>query len=165
MLDIPVAAINEHSPYLVTLEEQNSFLFRTQYGLIYNVGFSQDTLLPSIENVYHFYIVNKDDSHFRYDPLLFKTIEAIIMAFFEQEPNVLLYFCDTLDGRQSFRNRLFKSWFDRYPGKEHYTLVNKSITYDDVSYFGAIILRKSHPDHDLIVRQFITYVDDLAGKI
>lgn len=33
MLDIPVAAINVHSPYKVCQFGQNSFLFKTQYGL------------------------------------------------------------------------------------------------------------------------------------
>lgn len=165
MLDIPVVTINEHSPYFVTSVEQNSFLFKTQYGINYNVGFSKDMILSEEAEIYHFFILNKDKSHFRYDPLLYKTIEAIIEAFFEQEGTVMLYFCDTLDGRQSNRNRLFQTWFERYPHKQLYTFVNKTIKYDEVNYFGAMILRKSHPDHDAIVSHFIEYIEDLEGKI
>ena len=52
MLDIPVVTINERSPYEVISDEQNSFLFKTQYGIRYNVGFIPDTLLGSKEKIF-----------------------------------------------------------------------------------------------------------------
>lgn len=165
MLDIPVVTINERSPYEVFSDEQNSFLFKTQYGIRYNVGFMPDTLLGSKENIYHFYLTNEDQSHFRHDPLLYKTIEVILEVFFMQSDNVMVYMCDMIDGRQANRNRLFKTWFNRYQDKHLYTFINKTITYEDICFFGAIILKKSHPNHDKIIEQFNVYIDDIEGKI
>lgn len=165
MLDIPVVTVNEHSPYQVSEVEHNSFMFITQYGIRYNVGFAKDTILSEDEGFYHFYILNMDHSHFRHDPLLYETIEAIIRAFFQNEHSVMLYLCDNLDGRQSTRNRLFQYWFDRYPNKDLYTFVNKNISYGDICYYGAMILKKSHPEHDIVVERFIRYIDNLEDKI
>lgn len=165
MIDIPVATINERSPYLVTSFGQNSFLFKTRHGINYNVGFSQDYMVYEKEDTYQFYIVNMDHSHFMYDPDVFRTIEVILEVFFEQEPSILLYICDMIDNRQAVRNRLFKLWFDNNQRKDQYTIVNKTLTYEDITYFGAIIIKKSHPDHDSIIEQFNAFIANLPQKL
>lgn len=165
MLDIPVVTINERSPYEVISVEQNSFLFKTQYGIKYNVGFMPDTLLDSKEKIYHFYLTNEDQSHFRHDPLLYKTIEVILEVFFMQSDNVMIYMCDMIDGRQANRNRLFKTWFNHYPDNYLYTFMNKTLIYEELCFYGALILKKAHPNHDKIIERFNSYIDELEGKI
>lgn len=165
MINIPVATINERSPYQVIEIDTNVFLFTNCYGISYNVGFSPDSLFIENSDVYQFYIVNTRHEHFIHDPLVEKTIEVIIETFFEQDSNILLYICDMIDGRQSFRNRLFKRWVEEYPGKDKFSFINKAVKFGDIEYYGSIIIMKSHPEYDIIVDTFNNFVEQILEKL
>lgn len=161
---VPVVTINEKSPYFVEEIEHNNFVFMTRYGIKYNVGFSPDTMFYS-KGCYQFYIINVDHSIFIKDPLVRETIEAVIEAFFKQEPSVLLYICDIIDGRQATRNRLFRSWYNKSKNKHLYTLVNKSMCYNGITFYSAIILKTDHTKHDEVIDQFIGFIESLPNKL
>ena len=164
MIDLSADLINQRSPYKVELIETNSFVFETRFGLRYNIGFAEDqSFLES--GVYQFYIVNVNHSHFRQDPLVKETIQAVIEAFFDAEPATMLYICDMSDSRQGMRDRLFRHWFSDYIYHGAFTMINESITFDEVTYFASIILQNSHPHYSDIIKTFRDFVSELPGKI
>ena len=161
---VPVVTINEKSPYHVEEIEHNNFVFITRYGIKYNVGFSPDSMFYS-EGCYQFYIINVNHSTYIKDPFVSKTIEAVIETFFEQEPSVLLYICDIVDGRQAHRNRLFRTWYNNSSQKDLYSFVSRSMRYNDLDFYASIILRMDHPQHDEIIKNFNNYIDILPAKL
>ena len=161
---VPVVTINEKSPYEVKVVGQNDFLFYTCHGIKYNVGFAFDNMVYA-KGCYQFYIINVNNAKFIRDPLVSETIEAIMETFFDQEPSILLYICDMIDGRQALRNRLFRSWYSKSKNKDRYTFVNRSMDYENVTYYGSILLRKDHPSHDEVIMQFNDYIDSLPAKL
>ena len=164
MIDLSAEQINLHSPYKVERVETNSFVFETRFGLRYNVGFAEDQSF--LENgVYQFYIVNVDHGHFRQDALVKETIRVVIEAFFAAEPATMLYICDMSDNRQGIRDRLFRHWFSDYIYHGAFTMINESITFDDVTYFASIILPNSHPHYSDIIKTFRDFVKELPAKI
>ena len=59
MKALDLAAINLSAPYSVWQESERDYLFRTDFGLVYKIGFmDDDTIWPS--GAYQFLIINKD---------------------------------------------------------------------------------------------------------
>ena len=165
MIDIPVEQINEHSPYKVIKVDTNSFVFTTRYGIKYNIGFSANYMLTDEDGFYEFYITNVEHKSSPNDTQIMETVIAVIEAFFAQSSVVMLYICDTIDQRQGVRARLFQHWFHEYSRSNCFTLVNETVVFDEVSYFGSIILAKSHPEHNIIVQKFRMFMEQLPDKI
>ncbi len=96
------------------LEDENPlFLFNTKLYLTYIVSFIPEDFGNAYFNKLYSLdfteINNRSDS---YDKHIKPTILKIIENFLTKEPNALLhYVCDSLDGRQSCRKRLFKRWY------------------------------------------------------
>lgn len=164
MLNISEEKINLVSPYKVKLGDANSFYFTTCRGITYNVGFVSDYMLAD-EDVYQFYIVEIDHVRAPKDPLVKQTILCVIEEFFLQEPNVMLFICDTSDMRQGMRSRLFRLWFKDYDHHDKFTMINEEISFDGVIYYGSIILRNTNPQYDNLIKKFHTVIEELPSKI
>lgn len=164
MIDLSAEEINLKSPYQLERIETNSFVFDTKFGLRYNVGFAEDKSFME-DGVYQFYIVNLSHTHTYRDPLVKETVRIILEAFFNAEPATMLYICDTSDNRQGVRDRLFRSWYSEYAYQGDFTLINESITFDDVTYYASIMLRNNHPQYTSVILSFRDFVSDLPSKI
>ena len=164
MIDLSEEQINRYAPYCVKRIDCNSFIFTSQYGVILNVGFADDYMLLE-EGAYQFFIVNANKKHSPNDPLVKETVSVIIREFFQQEPAVILYICDTSDNRQRIRDRLFTSWFEEYAAKEDYTMLHESVDIDNVIYYGSLLMRKDHPLHEDISVMFHDFAVNLPSKL
>jgi hypothetical protein len=85
-------------------------------------------------------------------------VKVIIEEFFAQEEAVMLYICDTADGRQASRDRLFRAWFYSYVESEAYTMCTDTMTIDNVRYFSSILLRRDHPMLIQVLDKFHTFI-------
>lgn len=54
---------------------------------------------------------DSDKKRFPFDEKVRNTIAYALIRFFEDTENILYYVCDSSDGRQLSRERLFKKWF------------------------------------------------------
>jgi hypothetical protein len=50
----------------------------------------------------------------RYDPRVKDTLADIVHQFFNNQSNLIVFVCDSTDGKENCRKRLFESWFDEY---------------------------------------------------
>lgn len=164
MIDISAEQINLHSPYAVERIDCNSFVFNSQHGIKFNVGFAEDYMFME-EGAYQLFICNLSETPSPNDPLVKETVSAIIREFFSQEPAVILYICDTSDERQAIRNRLFSYWFTHDTRNEEFTMLHETVIIDDISYYGSLLMRKDHPLHDSIVREFHDFATTLPDKL
>lgn len=58
-----------------------------------------------------------------------------------------MYICESGDGKQLMRSRLFEYWFSSYQMKDKFILMPVSIEdMDGVENFAALIIRKDNPN-------------------
>ena len=127
MISLPLEQINREAPYNIKGLKDGSVFFTTDNGLHYIVSFDPDDV--SLTHLcYQLVIVNVDNMPSPRDIKLRDTIVAIVEGFFASNNEVMLYICETGDGKQAMRNRLFQYWYSHYERKQEFThliLVNK----------------------------------------
>lgn len=145
----------------------NSYVFQTKHGITYEVTFKssgylfeQYTLLQ--QNTFEFSILVADNPTGIAPPsdrLIPATTAAIFFDFFKQKDQIVVYICDTSDGRASVRNRKFNQWFDWYKGSA-FLKIDMQLGQDltGQTYFTAMILRTDHPMLGEVVNAFRDFV-------
>lgn len=113
---------------------------------------------------YQFFIINENNQPSPSDSKLKQTVCCIIEGFFNSNPDILLYLCETGDRKQAARNRLFIKWFRDYTNNHLYYFDTCEIRADGIDNFVAIIVQKSNPDLQNIVSDFNHVVGTLKGK-
>lgn len=163
MLDLSINRINLTSPYKVENSGESSFVFVTDHGVKYEISFVIDYTL-NIANSYQLCIDNVENRTQPRDIKVRDTIVEIIKEFFNSNEVSLLYICDTSDGRQKVRDRIFRMWFEETADRELYTIIPASIEVDGEEYFASLILRNNHPQYEAISSAFIKFKEDLMDK-
>lgn len=153
MKEISTERINAKSPYKVEQTEFGDFVFQTREGIIYGIAFLEDNPIGGCET-YQLTISNKNDHHGAFDPDVRITIFAIIEEFFCNNSNVLIYICDTSDGREAVRNRLFLKWFEEYADNGHFYFSTAQATIEGEGFFAAVIAKYSNPKIELVKKDF-----------
>ena len=156
--------INETSPYWVIQLDEMMFRIRTNHGVLYRIGFYEDTFF-AMSGAYHCFIDNSENRHAPNDPKILQTVTAIIEEFFRQNPLVMLYICDPTDNRQAARNRLYQHWFDNYINHSDFRLYSESVEYKSVDYYAGLIMRKDNPFYDDVVARFHNVVGFLPEQM
>ena len=128
-ISLSVSSINKKAPYPVWSENGYTFLFKTNAGVIY------DQL---------FICVTAGALSYR-DPAIQSTVIAILEEFFRIDDVTLVYICDTQDGRQASRQRLFSIWFHTYPDREEYYHDYRELRVDGTGYYMALLSKADNP--------------------
>ena len=113
---------------------------------------------------YQFYINNESHRPSPNDEKLKATVFRIIEAFFTANPDILLYICETGDGRQAFRSRLFIRWFNNYAGRDTYVMQTAEVQEGKTKNFAALIVQKSNPRLEEILAEFNETISILTNK-
>lgn len=164
MLKLSLDSINYHAPYKIFLSADGVFSFTTDEAHIYEIGFVEDHMI-SIDNAYQFFIMPKSTPNVQQDEKIRQTVTAIIEEFFLSNDVLLDYICDTKDGRQKARNRLFTLWYNNYPNNHLYTLRTISIEFDGVPYFASAIIRKDNPNYAEYMAAIDAFAVDMEEKL
>lgn len=155
-----IGKIQEKTPYQVSkIADDMHVAFFTDYGVQFIAGFDKDDTTMPLTETYQFSIINFNNKKSPRDPKVRETIIAIIENFFMENQEVMLYICETGDGRQSMRNRLFEYWFNHY--KKHWNIMflTASVTDENgVLNYAGIVLRNDHPRLKEIVNEFTNAV-------
>ena len=160
LLDLSV--VNLNSPYSVW-NVGDYYYFRTSHGAVYKVSFMQDDTIWE-NNAYQFIIVNENNTPSPNDRKLRETIFSIIENFFSLNSRIFLYICETGDGKQALRNKLFVKWFKTYAKNSLYYFEDVEIEAEDIRNFAAIIVKNTNPRLNDIVETFDYVVDTLSHK-
>ena len=163
MITLSLNAINKRAPYKVVMTD-GDYDFVTAEGIRYSASFIEDVPLGECDT-YQFGFRKKDNTHTSYDAQVKNTLLAIISQFFIENRNVLLYICDTSDGREAKRNRLFIRWFEEFADPAHFTMRAANAIVEDQGFYAAIIVENSNPKLDAIIADFNRSAETLtAGK-
>ena len=147
--------INKVSPYMVTIDPVTGFLyFVTKNGTQLTIDFSEDDLIHSAE-CYQLSINNANNRPSPRDINVQKTIWAIVAEFFNKNMSALLYICETGDGKQESRSRLFSSWFESYEFSNAFTCMTTSLTdAEGVFNSATLIIPNVHPKYSEVLNEF-----------
>lgn len=163
---LDIAKINAKSSYEVTAIPGVNFVsFLTDYGVQYAIGFEKDDTSMPVTETYQFSIINVNNKKSPRDPKVRETIIAVVEDFFAENQEVMLYICETGDGKQSMRSRLFEYWFNHYKQEWNVMLLSTSVRDEEgILNYAAIILRNDHPRLKEIVNEFTDAVTLLNSK-
>lgn len=158
MIHLSEGDINRTSPYTVRVVEGSRAVFTTDYGVLYIISFDKDDTSMS-RTTYQFVILNANNRQSPRDKKLRDTIISIVEDFFNCNNEVMLYICETGDGKQAMRNRLFNYWFSSFINKGQYTLLQSSVKDEDgTDNFFAVICRNDYPEAKKVVSEFFDIV-------
>lgn len=153
MIKFSLSHILENSPYDIILSGSD-FRFITDFGIHYSVSFSKEDIVLGECETYQFIIRKIDDIRSKHDPKVKMTILAIIDEFFRSNLDIMLYMCDTSDGRESMRNRLFLSWFEQDANKERFKICKAFTNVEGQGLFIGIIVENRNPKINDIIADF-----------
>lgn len=164
MLTLSPDRINLHAPYRLVLSDSNVLRFITDHGLVYEIGFAEDYTFME-ENLYQFFISELTGNHYAPDSKIKSTVWAVLEEFFQQNENVVIYICDTSDGKQAIRNRLFQKWYNDFEDRDEYAFMSGVAEYEGVGYFASAIAAKSNPNIEEVKLAFEDFVCQVQGKL
>ena len=163
MNPLDLAYINRLAPYKVWTENGCDYLVETSNNLLFKIGFMDDYSIWQ-SGAYQFYINNESHQPSPNDEKLKATVFRIVEAFFTANPDILLYICETGDGRQAFRSRLFIRWFNNYAGRDAYVMKTAEVQEGKTKNFAALIVQKSNPRLSEILEEFNETISILTNK-
>lgn len=93
------------------------------------------------------------------------TIVAVIEEFFRTKEVLLDYICDTNDGRQATRSRLFSHWFSQFPNRKLYTLRTLTLYYENIAFYASVIIRNDNPKYEECLSAIDNFESEIRGKL
>ncbi|MBO4801029.1 MAG: hypothetical protein J5545_04100 [Bacteroidaceae bacterium] len=151
--------INLSAPYMVWKEDERRYCFETDQGGLFQITFDLEQSIW-LDGAYELGIQNIKHVASPRDLKLKKTIIAVVEEFFRQNPGILLYICETGDGRQAQRSRLFLSWFKEY--QDLYVIKSVRIQSEGIDNYASIIVQQNNPALQQIIADFESMVHDLT---
>lgn len=164
MLNLSLKKINSRSPYVVSSVGEDVFSFSTDYGVDYELGFIEDHMLE-FDKLYQFFLLTKNDAKPVKDPKILVTVYAVLEEFFQDGNLILDYVCDTNDGRQEARSRLFYHWFDVNPKSPGFTCSQIITSCDGVGYYAAVVLRNDNPHYRECMEAIDSFIKNINDKL
>lgn len=141
-------------PYDV-FETVSGYGFITKDGTEYSLSFIKvDSTYP----LYSFSIDRLSDTYHS-DDRVKATIIHVLVNFFENEYNAMLYTCDITGGKHFARQRLFNQWYQEYKD------VYQRNSYCSEDILSTIITRRDNPLAKDMVRIFMDLQDTLVEAI
>lgn len=151
MNKLNIENINEHSPYDVE-EAKGRLFFKTSYGITYVVDFEEEP--NQYYTAYWFNLTNTNNVPSPGDKKIAQTVICIIEEFFRQNPDILLYFCSTADGKQAQRARLFLRWFNGAEQQKQYLIRAAEVRGEGRMEYVALIAQRNNPNINDIIEFF-----------
>lgn len=163
--------LNLPCPYKVfRFQEDNSlahYEFTTDSGIVYYIYFNDcdhfpDTVLNDNSYLLSFgpkTPINGSDRKVK------ETIIEVLKYFFSTREKVLLFLCDSNDGRQISRHRLFNQWHCEYSKSINTAKFDASIKNEelDFEYHSSLILRSDNPNFKECIEAFNEFHSDLSN--
>jgi hypothetical protein len=153
------------NPYKISTEDDD-FVFATDVGLTYKITFQKHTAFDDLGySSFEFGFYPVEDKTLNYDSRIEDTIVFAIREFFERNPDsILLYVCDSSDGKARHRNILFGRWFNKY-ALANIKRLNRKIfdSENDMIYYFAVMYDGNYIQ-PLILENFIMQEEALYNK-
>lgn len=162
---------NQFDPYAYTLAggPSNSYYFTTIDQLTYEIKFvpsseffeDYEELDVDVFEMVISVIDNPSGGRMRADPLVAPTIFRIFEDFFLAQRHVIVFICDSSDGRERARFRKFDRWFYSSPVRStEVAKIDRVIPDGDVMILLSMMLSRRHPQLLRLVDMFAKLGDE-----
>ena len=146
------AFLSRLAPYTVVLIG-DEYCFRTDFGVDYAVAFNPEPSFGGLP-AYWFDLTNRSHRPSPNDPKVRETVIRIIIEFFRQNPDIMLYMCDNANDQQAQRNRLFLRWFKGTQQSNLFYIKTAVVEDEGMENFIAIVVPREHPYIEDIIARF-----------
>lgn len=157
MNPIDLKIVNVYSPYAVWFDD-DVYYFKTDFDILYAVSFDEEGIFVE-DAAYWFNLSNMTHKKSPGDKKIGITIKSLINGFFDANPNILLYMCDTANGQQAERNRLFKRWFKSFNNAGLFKIKSAVVKDEGVDNYVSIIVQQSNPKLESIMQSFSEQIE------
>lgn len=107
MQSLALNMINDEAPYKVFWHEKSrTYRFKTDYDVVLAIAFDEDDMIECADS-YVFSVINVNNMPSPRDMKMRETVMLVIENFFKANQAALLYICESGDGKQQMRGRLF----------------------------------------------------------
>lgn len=146
------------NPYNVVETNPLDYYFTTKHGIEYHVFFlSAADMHPVFADTFWFNIEPQDNRPHPIDSRIAITVVHILKKFFVHNEWAMLMVCDTLDGKQAKRRKLFNRWYKKYNNGELMTF-NAMTENDDYTLYVSLYVKKENSRMREIIDAFYELV-------
>ena len=145
--------INRLAPYRVELRN-NELVFKTDYGILFSIWFEEQPVEDIDTKAYWINLTNYSHKNSPGDVKVRQTVTCILEEFFRQNPDVLLYMCDSANDQQAMRSRLFLRWFNAYGQQAEYYTRTEMVRDGNEENYVALIVKRTHPLLNQIIEMY-----------
>ena len=142
------------SPYDINEEESLDYTFINRDGIKYHASFySVEPLYPQFKNTYSFSIEPEDNKAHPIDRRISVTIAEILRRFFSININAMIMVCDSTDGKEFKRRKLFDRWFEHFSDN---TILkyDASAPLDEYQLFISLYMNRNNPNKESLLQAF-----------
>ena len=142
------------SPFEILEEHPLDYVFVSRDGIKYHATFFPvSDLHPGLINTYSFSIEPEDRKAHPIDYRISSTIVEILRRFFAVNENAMIMVCDSVDGKEEKRRKLFDRWFDKYAGND-ILKYDASAPLDEYRLYLSIYMTKTNPNKESLLQAF-----------
>ena len=136
------------------IQEGLSYTFINKDGIKYRAYFVDiSDYYPQFPNTYSFSIEPENPKAHPVDNRISVTVAEILKQFFQKRENAMIMVCDSVDGKEEKRRKLFDRWFDKY-ADGNILKYDASAPLDDYRLFISIYFSKNNPNKKLLLQSF-----------
>lgn len=154
-------ASNSLHPYPLHKDENDIYSFTTDEGIEYNIVFIEMSIYAEeLWGVYQFNIERNQDVAHKIDNRIYQTVVYILEKFFHDAPDdAILMVCDSSDGKQQKRRKLFDRWYFNSQHKDDIDVFNAEYhDYNNEKVYTSLYLSKHTPRYSTIVEAYLQLV-------
>ena len=143
------------NPFDVSEENPLDYTFVSRDGIKYHAFFNPVFhLYPQLLNTYSFSIEPEDNQAHPIDMRIAATIVEILKHFFQNNENAMIMVCDSTDGKEEKRRKLFDRWYDKYADQQMLLKYDASAPLDEYRLHLSIYFTKTNPNRDILLKAF-----------
>ena len=145
-------------PYDSKDEADLTYSFVTKHGITYHAYFLDCSFYhPALTDVYTFNIEPEENVPHPIDRRIALTIRHILRQFFNNNENAMIMVCDSLDGKELKRARLFSRWFMQY-NDGNIQKYDASSATEYYMLYVSLYIHRNNPNIRQIVNAFYELV-------
>lgn len=153
-------------PYKYEAVDNLYYVFSNVDGIKYQVYFTpMYDYYPDLVGTYSFSIEPEARQVHQMDRRIALTVVDILTHFFANNEHAMIMVCDTLDGKEMKRRKLFDRWFIQYNNGK-ILKYDGSAQADDYTLYLSIYFTKENPHRNQLVTAFYdllkTNIDELV---
>ena len=135
-------------------QKEMDYVFISRDGIKYHATFyPMSYIYPQLKNTFSFSIEPEDNTPHPLDTKIAATIVEILKRFFLNNQNAMIMVCDSLDGKERKRRKLFDRWYEHF-ASDNILKYDASAPLEEYQLYLSIYFTKDNPNKEELLRAF-----------